>query len=63
MIAQIREFALSCKEIRHIVAASIWRPVNFDLQRVNLSTHVGGWDDFDLTAFLGKDWACGDHGQ
>jgi glucokinase len=27
-------------------------PVNFNLQRVNLSTHVGGWDNFDLTAFL-----------
>ena len=30
-------------------------PVNFDLQRVNLSTHVGGWDDFDLTAILSEE--------
>lgn len=27
-------------------------PVLFDRQRVALSTHVGGWSDFDLTAWL-----------
>lgn len=29
-------------------------PVIFDEQRVALSTHVGGWSDFPLTAFLGE---------
>ncbi len=32
-------------------------PVLFDRQRVALSTHVGGWSDFDLT-----DWAVGELG-
>lgn len=27
-------------------------PVHFDQQRIALSTHVGGWSDFDLPAFL-----------
>jgi glucokinase len=27
-------------------------PVNFGEQRVTLSTHVGGWDNFDLPAFV-----------
>jgi glucokinase len=27
-------------------------PVDFAAQRVNLSTHVGGWKDFDLTGFI-----------
>jgi glucokinase len=27
-------------------------PVNFDAQRVVLSTHVGGWRDFDLCGFV-----------
>jgi glucokinase len=27
-------------------------PVDFPLQRVALSTHVGGWQDFDLPAYL-----------
>jgi glucokinase len=29
-------------------------PVNFEDQRVVLSTHVGGWKDFDLAAFVGE---------
>ncbi len=28
-------------------------PVNFPAQRVVLSTHVGGWQDFDLCGFVG----------
>lgn len=27
-------------------------PVLFDLQRIAMSTHVGGWSDFDLPAYL-----------
>src|SRR4051812_44445199 len=27
-------------------------PVQFDLQRVALSTHVGGWQDFSLPAYI-----------
>jgi glucokinase len=27
-------------------------PVQFDLQRVSLSTHVGGWQDFSLPAYI-----------
>jgi glucokinase len=27
-------------------------PVNFRMQRVALSTHVGGWNDFDLPGFI-----------
>ena len=29
-------------------------PVNFAAQRVMLSTHVGGWRDFDLPGFVGE---------
>ncbi len=29
-------------------------PVNFQSQRVVLSTHVGGWRDFDLCGFVGR---------
>lgn len=32
-------------------------PVLFDRQRVALSTHVGGWSDFDLTAWTAKEFA------
>jgi glucokinase len=54
MIAQIREIARGWRtELPvHRCGVGFGGPVNFDLQRVNLSTHVGGWADFDLTAFL-----------
>ncbi len=54
MIGQIREIAHEWRaELPvHRCGVGFGGPVNFDLQRVNLSTHVGGWDDFDLTAFL-----------
>jgi len=54
MIAQIREIAHQWRAGTpfHRCGAGFGGPVNFDLQRVNLSTHVGGWDNFDLTAFL-----------
>ena len=29
-------------------------PVNFKTQRVALSTHVGGWNDFDLPGFISE---------
>ena len=57
MIAQLREIAQSWRAELPLDRCGVGfgGPVNFDLQRVNLSTHVGGWDDFDLTAFLRKE--------
>jgi glucokinase len=54
MLAQIGEIARAWRaesEV-HRCGVGFGGPVNFDQQRVNLSTHVGGWDNFDLTAFL-----------
>lgn len=54
MIEQILEIAheWSAETPFHRCGIGFGGPVNFDMQRVNLSTHVGGWDNFDLTAFL-----------
>ena len=54
MIGQILEIAHRWRaELPfHRCGIGFGGPVNFDLQRVNLSTHVGGWDNFELTACL-----------
>ncbi len=54
MTAQLRELILDWrKEIRFTACGiGFGGPVNFDAQRVVLSTHVGGWQDFDLCGFV-----------
>jgi glucokinase len=54
MTAQIREIILAWRREFPLEACGIGfgGPVNFASQRVVLSTHVGGWDDFDLCGFV-----------
>ena len=54
MLAQIREIVSSWRRDLSFESCGIGfgGPVNFREQRVVLSTHVGGWRDFDLPAFV-----------
>jgi glucokinase len=54
MTAQIAEIASAWKREFRIERCGIGfgGPVNFAAQRVVLSTHVGGWRDFDLCGFV-----------
>lgn len=56
MLSQIEEIGLQWKQQYAFTQCGIGfgGPVLFDQQRVALSTHVGGWSDFDLTQ-----WATG----
>lgn len=53
MLSAIAEIAAAWREQFHFERCGIGfgGPVLFDRQRVALSTHVGGWSDFDLTAW------------
>ncbi|MCC7346625.1 MAG: ROK family protein [Variibacter sp.] len=53
MLARIREIALAWRGAPGFERCGIGfgGPVNFEAQRVALSTHVGGWRDFELTAW------------
>jgi glucokinase len=54
MLAQIREIALAwVRDFRfERCGIGFGGPVDFAAQRVRLSTHVGGWQDFDLPGFV-----------
>jgi glucokinase len=54
MLSQIREIVSGWRREYRFERCGIGfgGPVNFDAQRVVLSTHVGGWRDFDLCAFV-----------
>lgn len=54
MTEQIREIGLGWAEQSPFMAVGVGfgGPVNYETQQVVLSTHVGGWDGFDLPAFL-----------
>ncbi len=54
MVDQIRAIILSWREEYRFERCGIGfgGPVNFAEQRVVLSTHVGGWRDFDLCGFV-----------
>jgi glucokinase len=54
MVARIAEIATTWKREFAIEGCGIGfgGPVNFAAQRVVLSTHVGGWRDFDLCGFV-----------
>ena len=54
MLGQIREIASGWLSVNQIAACGIGfgGPVDYAAQRVALSTHVGGWQDFDLTGWL-----------
>jgi glucokinase len=54
MVARIAEIATAWKREFAIEGCGIGfgGPVNFAAQRVVLSTHVGGWRDFDLCGFV-----------
>lgn len=53
MLASIAELAAGWRALFSYTRCGIGfgGPVLFDRQRVALSTHVGGWSDFDLTAW------------
>ncbi len=54
MLEQIVSIARDCMSRHSIERCGIGfgGPVKFDQQRVALSTHVGGWSDFDLPGYL-----------
>jgi glucokinase len=54
MLAQLREIAAAWQAERQFQACGIGfgGPVDFAAQRVALSTHVGGWQDFELPAWM-----------
>lgn len=54
MVEQIRAIGLgwSARSPFEAVGVGFGGPVNFATQQVVLSTHVGGWDGFDLPGFL-----------
>ncbi len=54
MLSQIREITTSLlREFRfEACAIGFGGPVDYSTQRVVLSTHVGGWHDFDLCGFV-----------
>jgi len=54
MLGQIREIATAWRRDFTFDRCGIGfgGPVQYDLQRVALSTHVGGWQDFSLPAYV-----------
>jgi len=54
MLEQIRDIVMRWRNEFHYKRCGIGfgGPVNFETQRVVLSTHVGGWRDFDLCGFI-----------
>ena len=56
MTAQLRELITAWRRDFRFTGCGIGfgGPVNFEAQRVVLSTHVGGWKDFDLCGFVGE---------
>ncbi len=54
MLSRIRDIGLKWKQEYHFTQCGVGfgGPVLFDQQRIALSTHVGGWSDFDLTQWL-----------
>ncbi|SPE42027.1 putative glucokinase [Candidatus Sulfopaludibacter sp. SbA3] len=53
MLAQIGELIQSWRDLRfERCGIGFGGPVDFAAQRVVLSTHVGGWRDFDLAGFV-----------
>ena len=54
MLAQLREIASAWQAERTFEACGIGfgGPVNYAAQRIALSTHVGGWQDFELAAWV-----------
>ena len=54
MLAQLREIASAWQAERKFEACGIGfgGPVNYAAQRIALSTHVGGWQDFELAAWV-----------
>ena len=54
MLAQLRDIAGHWKDERSLHACGIGfgGPVDFAAQRIALSTHVGGWQDFGLAAWV-----------
>ena len=57
MLAQILEIGHSWKRAHRLEHCGIGfgGPVDFEKQRVVLSTHVGGWKDFDLCGILASE--------
>lgn len=57
MLAQIREIASGwlAKERAAACGIGFGGPVDFPSQRVALSTHVGGWQDFDFTGWVSRE--------
>jgi glucokinase len=54
MLAQLREISSAWQaELEfHICGIGFGGPVNYAAQRIALSTHVGGWRDFELSAWV-----------
>jgi glucokinase len=54
MLPQLREIASGWQAEQKFEACGIGfgGPVNYAAQRIALSTHVGGWQDFELTAWV-----------
>lgn len=54
MLEQIREIGLEWKSRSpfDVCGVGFGGPVDFENQQVYLSTHVGGWDDFDLPRWI-----------
>jgi glucokinase len=54
MLAQLREIASGWQAERefHLCGIGFGGPVNYAAQRIALSTHVGGWQDFELPAWV-----------
>jgi glucokinase len=60
MLAQVEEIggAWARQEPLAAIGVGFGGPVNFERQQVVLSTHVGGWSDFDLPAWLRRRFAA-----
>ena len=54
MLAQLREIAVAWQAGRQFQACGIGfgGPVDYEEQRIALSTHVGGWQDFEMSAWV-----------
>ncbi len=65
MLAQITDVVRSWRDLRfERCGIGFGGPVDFVRQRVVLSTHVGGWQGFDLVEFVARaDRSTGSHGQ
>ena len=63
MLAQILEIGHSWKRAHRLEHCGIGfgGPVDFEKQHVVLSTHVGGWKDFDLCGVLASELGRANH--